>query len=67
MLHTAEIDMIASVDVSDIDTFLTHVACAIHSTYQTVLKASQGVAIFGQDMLFGIKFLAYWNKIGYYR
>ena len=31
------------------------------------LKASSGAAIFGRDMLFGIPFLADWNKIGDYR
>ena len=45
MLHTAEIDMADSVDASDIDTFLTNVAWAIHSTYHTVFKASPGAAI----------------------
>ena len=50
------------VDASDIDTFLTNVACAISSTYHTVLKASPGAAIFGWDMLFGIPFLADWKK-----
>ena len=64
MLHTAENDMADSVDASDIDTFLTNVAWAIHSTYHTVLKASPGAAIFGRDMLFDISFLAVWNKIG---
>jgi hypothetical protein len=29
-----------------------------------VLKASPGVAIFGQDMLFDIPFMADWHKIG---
>ena len=66
MLCTAEIDMVNSVDASDIDTFLTNVAWAIRSTYHTVLKASPGAAIFGQDMLFDIPFLAAWNKIGDY-
>ncbi len=32
-----------------------------------MLKASPGAAIFGQDMLFDIPFLADWNKIGEYR
>ena len=67
MLCTAEIDMDDSVDASDIDTFLTNVSWAICSTYHSVLKASPGVAIFGQDMLFDIPFLADWNKIGDYR
>ena len=67
MLRTAEIDMADSVDASDIDTLLTNVAWAICSTYHTVLKASPGAAIFGQDMLFNIPFLADWNKIRDYR
>jgi hypothetical protein len=37
---------------------------AIHSTYHTVLKASPGAAIFGQDMLFDFPFMADWRKIG---
>jgi hypothetical protein len=32
-----------------------------------VLKASQGAAIFGQDMLFDIPFIADWQKIGEHR
>jgi hypothetical protein len=32
-----------------------------------VLKASLGAAIFGQDMLFDISFIADWQKIGEYR
>ncbi len=34
------------------------------STYHTVLKASSGAAIFGQDMLFDITFIADLKKIG---
>jgi len=41
MLHTSELDMAASVDASDIDTFLTNAEWAIHSTYHTVLKPLQ--------------------------
>jgi hypothetical protein len=33
----------------------------------TVLKASAGAAIFGQDMLFDIPFIANWQKIGEHR
>jgi hypothetical protein len=44
--------------------FLTNLAQAIHSTYHTVLKTSPGAAIFGQDMLFDIPFVADWHKIG---
>ncbi len=33
-------------------------------TYHTVLKASPGAAIFGQDMLFDVLLIADWQKIG---
>ncbi len=56
--------MADSVAPSNVDTFLTNVAWAIHSTYHTVLKASPGAAIFARDMLFDIPFLADRNKIG---
>ncbi len=42
-------------------------AWAVRSTYHTVLKASPGASIFGQDMLFDIPFIADWQKIGEYR
>jgi hypothetical protein len=67
MLHTAELNMTKSVNASDIDVFLSDVAWAICSTYHTVLKASPGAAIFGQDMLFDILFIADWKKIGEHR
>ena len=51
MLLTAEIDKATSVAPSDIATFLTNVAWAIHSIYHSkVLKASPGAAIFGRDI-----------------
>ncbi len=64
MLRTAELDMADSVTPDDVDVFLDNVAWAICSTYHTVLKASPGAAIFGQDMLFNIPFVADWRKIG---
>jgi hypothetical protein len=64
MLYTTELDMANTVETSDIDVFLTDAAWAICSAYHTVLKASPGAAIFGQDMLFAIPFLADWNKLG---
>ncbi len=67
MLHIAELDMANTADSSDIDVFLTNAAWAICSTYHTELKASPLAAIFGQDMLFDIPFLADWNKIGHHR
>jgi hypothetical protein len=64
MLRTAELDMADSVTPNDVNVFLDKVAWAIHSTYHTVLKASQGEVIFGCDMLFDIPFVADWCKIG---
>jgi hypothetical protein len=64
MLRTDELDMANSVTPDDVDVFLDNAAWAICSTYHTVLKASPGAAIFGQDMLFDIPFIADWCKIG---
>jgi hypothetical protein len=64
MLRTAELDMADSVTPDDVDVFLDNLAWAIRSTYHTVLKASPGAAIFRQDMLFDIPFMADWCKIG---
>jgi hypothetical protein len=63
MLHTAEIDMTKSVTPNDVDVFLHNVAWSIFSTYHKVLKASPGAAIFRQDMLFDILFMADWQKL----
>ncbi len=67
MLRTAELDMTKSVRASDIITFLLDAAWAICSTHHTVLKASPGAAIFRQDMLSDILFIADWKKIGEHR
>ncbi len=64
MLRTAELDMANSDTPNEIDVFLDNAAWAIRSTYHMVLKASPGAAIFGQDMLFNIPFMADWRKIG---
>jgi len=64
---TSEIDMVNSVEPADIDSFIDNAVWAIRSTYHTVLKASPGAAIFRQDMLFDIPFVADWHKIGGYR
>jgi hypothetical protein len=64
MLRTAELDMARSANASSIDIFLADAAWAVHTTHHTVLKASPGAAIFGQDMLFDIPFIADWKKIG---
>jgi hypothetical protein len=67
MLGTSELDMAELVKTSDIDVFLSDAPWAVCSTYHTVLKASPGAAIFGQDMLFDIPFIADWQKIKEYR
>jgi hypothetical protein len=67
MLRTSELDMAETVKPSDIDIFLSDSAWAIRSNHPTVLKASPGAAIFGQDMLFDIPFIADWQKIGEHR
>ncbi len=67
MLCTAKLDMARLVNASDIDIFLADAAWAVCSTHHTVLKASPGAAIFGQDMLFDIPFIADWKKIGKHR
>jgi hypothetical protein len=67
MLRTSKLDMVEFVKASDINIFLSDAAWAVLSTYHTVLKASPGAAIFGQDMLFDILFIADWQKIEEYR
>jgi hypothetical protein len=68
MLRTSKLNMAETAKVSDIDVFLSDAAWAVCSTYHTVLKASTGAAIFGQDMLFNILFIAAdWQKIGEHR
>jgi hypothetical protein len=64
MLHTADIDMAESVTPDEDNLFLDNMAWAIFSIYLTVLKASPGIAIFAQDMLFDIPLVADWHKIG---
>ena len=64
MLRTSKLDMAETVKASDIEVFLSDAAWAICSTYHTVLKASPSAAIFGQDILFDILFIADWQKIG---
>ena len=67
MLHTTDIDMPKSVIPVDVDVFLDNAAWVICSTYPTVLKASPGAALFGQDMLFDVLFVAASHKIGEHR
>jgi hypothetical protein len=67
MLRTAKLDTAGSVNASDIKIFLADAAWAICSTRHKALKASPGAAIFGQDMLFDIPFIADWKIIGEHR
>jgi hypothetical protein len=50
--------MADSVTPDDVDVFLDNAAWAICCTYDTILKASPGAAIFGREMLFDIPFIA---------
>ena len=59
--------MAKPVNASDIDIFLADAAWAICSSHHTVLNASPGAAIIGQDMLFDIPSIADWKKIGEHR
>jgi hypothetical protein len=47
---------------SDIGVFLSD-SWVIRSTYHIVLKASPSAAIFGQDILFNILFIANWRQL----
>ncbi len=67
MLHTSELDMDKTVKPSAIDVFLSNAAWAVCFTYHTVLNASPGAAIFGQDVLFDIPFIADCQKIREHR
>jgi hypothetical protein len=67
MLCTSKLNMAKTVKASDIDVFLSDAEWVLCSTYHTVLKASPGAAIFGQDMLIDIPFIADWQKIGEHR
>ena len=67
MLHTADLDIADTVNVSDIAGFPTIATWAIRFTYHTVLNISPGGATFGWDMLFDVPFIADWSKIGKYR
>jgi hypothetical protein len=67
MLCTSKLNMAEMVKASDMDIFLSDDTWAVCFTYHTVLRASPGAAIFGQDMLFDIPFIADWQKIGEHR
>ena len=56
--------MADSVAPDDVDEFVSNSSWAICSTYHTVLKSSPGAAVFSCYILFGIPYLADWQKIG---
>ncbi len=64
MLCTANIDMVSTVNKSDIADFLTNATWAVCFTYHKVLKTLLGAAIFGRNTLFDAPFLGDWKKIG---
>ncbi len=67
MLCTSGLDMSETVTPNDIENFIMNADWAICSTYHTVLKSSPGAAIFGQDMMFDLPYLADWTAIGQQR
>jgi hypothetical protein len=66
-LRTSKLNVAEMEKASGIDIFLSDATWVICSTYHTVLKSSPGAAIFGQDILFDIPFIADWQKIGEHR
>ena len=66
-MRTSELDMADSVDPASIDSLIDNAAWAIHLAYHKLFKTSPGAAIFWQDMLFDIPFVADWKQIGDYR
>jgi hypothetical protein len=66
-LHTADLDMAATVNKSERADFLTNVAWAVHSTYHRVFKNFIRRSHFWTDMPFEGPFFADRSKIGEYR
>ena len=62
MLRTSELDKASSVTPEDVEDFLDNAAWALCSTHHTVLNLSPGSAIFGQDMMFNIPYIADWTQ-----
>jgi hypothetical protein len=65
MLRTAELNM-AKLATPNASLTTWHGPFALPTTHP-LLKASPSMAIFGHNMLFGITFIANWNKVGDYR
>ena len=64
---------ISSLDIQEtytpdmIDNSIVNVGWAISSTDHPVLDTTPGAAIFSQDMLFDIPYIADWSEIGKHR
>jgi len=67
MLRTSGINSLDEVTAERIDEWVSNAAWAIRSTFHTVLKSTPGAAVFGQDMLFDIPYIADWDEIGHRR
>ena len=64
MMRTSNLDMQETCTPDMIDDFIANVGWAICSTHHTVLGTTPGAAIFSQDMLFDIPYIADWSEIG---
>ena len=64
MMRTSSLDMQETCTPNMIDDFIVNVGWAICSTHHTALGSTPGAAIFNQDMLFDIPYIADWSKIG---
>ena len=67
MCRTAELNMRDAALPEDFMNALADALWRICSTYHTVIKASPGAVIFGQDMVFDIPHVAKLTKTGKHR
>ena len=67
MIQTSSLDMQEIYTHDMIDEFITHIGWTIHSTYHIVLGSAPGTAIYCQDMLCDLPYIADWSKIGKHR
>lgn len=63
-MRTSSIDMQYTCTLEITNRFIANVALAMCSTHHILLGSTPGVAIFIQDMIFGIPHLAKWTQIG---
>ena len=64
MMQTSSLDMQETCTPDMIDNFIANIGWEICSTYHTVRGSMPGAAIFNQDMLFDIPYIADWSEIG---